>query len=174
MNTSSTRSYATFGAYLALTFYCLGAAVYTEWLEYQALTNASSGLSAVDVAAWNMASPQESMYFLTVPSIALTAIVLALFKYLPVSVPRGPLWGVLACQLIVWSVFLLAQVPLDMQAEQNTLVNLLVHSDWVRKLALLIEAPLALYMTFRAFSPLATARPAAVLNGGARKTPVMG
>lgn len=173
MNPSTTLSRWLFAAYVVLTFYCLGAAVITEWLEYRALSTTSASLSAADVAAWNMAGTQPYAYYLSVPSALLTVLVLALFWNLPASVPRGPLWGVLACQLVVWAAFLLTQTPMGVQLEQSSLVTLLVHSDWVRKLALLIEAPLAAYMAFRAYWPAHDPRPTVVLNTS-RNTPSLG
>jgi hypothetical protein len=161
-----------FLAYLVLTFYCFGTAVATEWLEYRTWADMDTHLSAADLAAWNMATTPSTIYFLTIPSVLLTAIVVALFWKLPAAVPRSPLWGVLACHLVVWAVYLLTQVPMNSMINDSGFVNLLVHSDWVRKLALLIEVPLALYMGYRAYWPAAAAR-SAVLND-ARKAPVLG
>ncbi|WP_149866977.1 hypothetical protein [Solirubrum puertoriconensis] len=151
--------------YVLLALYCLAAAATTEWQEYRSWADMGSYLSLTDFAAWNMASSQQAVLLLTVPSVVLTALVLALFRYLPVSVPRGPLWVVLACHIVVWAAFILARVPLAAVVSQSELVNLLLQSDWMRKLTLLIEAPMAVYMAYRAYGAnLWHAQPASLLR----------
>ncbi|UYZ57622.1 hypothetical protein [Hymenobacter latericus] len=165
MKTNLTPSYRLLLAYLLLTLCYLGAALVGEWQEYRSWSQAGSYLSLTDFAAWSMASSQQTVLLLTVPSVVLSALVLALFWYLPASVPRGPLWVVLACHVVVWAAFFLARMPLPGAFSENELANLLLHSDWVRKLALLIEVPMALYMAYRAYGAnLWPARPASLLR----------
>ncbi|AYA37330.1 hypothetical protein D3Y59_09865 [Hymenobacter oligotrophus] len=148
-----------------LTLYCLVASATTEWQEYRSWSEMSSYLSLTDFAAWNMANSPSTTLFLMVPSVVLTVLVLALLRSKPAAVPRGVLWVLLLCHVAVWAAFFLARVPLAAAFSENELVNLLLQSDWVRKLALLIETPLALYLAFRAYSAhFWSTRPASLLR----------
>ncbi|RAK63890.1 hypothetical protein [Hymenobacter edaphi] len=172
MNPTSTLSRGLLLAYVLLTFYCLGAAIFTEWAELRNAADASSYLSAADLAAWQMASTDNTALLLTILSGVQTAALLALVWLLPTSVPRGVLWAALACHVVVWGLGLLARLPVgSFGGADPGLVDLLVRSGWGRKLVLLIEAPLAAYMAFRAFWPAqAASRPAAAPG----KAPVLG
>ncbi|GAB2957178.1 hypothetical protein GCM10027048_24540 [Hymenobacter coalescens] len=170
MRYAYSRSTWLFLAYVLLTFYCLGAAIFNELAEYRSWADTSAYLSAADVAAWQMATPEDNATLLfNVPYLLLTALVLALFRFLPTSVPRAALWAVLACHVAVWGLLLLARLPL--QAELSpTLLSLLVYSDLVRKLTLVVEAFLAAYMAYRAFWPGHDNLPRPTM----RKTPALG
>jgi hypothetical protein len=172
MNPSYSPARWLFAAYLLLTFYCLSAAVLTEWQQYRSLAAAGSFMNAADLAAWNMADSTRAWFPFTLPAILLTLVVLALMTNRPPAIPRGVLGAVLACHLLAWGVYLLGLVPMGWWS-QNEMVSLLIHSDWVRKLALLIEVPLALYMAYRLYGPALAARSAAPLRTG-RNTPAIG
>ncbi|RTQ50835.1 hypothetical protein EJV47_09465 [Hymenobacter gummosus] len=169
MNASYSPARWLFPAYLALTLYCLLAAVLTEWQGYRSLSEAGSFMNAADLAAWNMADSGRSWFPFTLPAVLLTLVVLALMANRPPAIPRGLLGAVLACHLLAWGVYLLGFAPLTAWWSQNDMVNLLIHSDWVRKLALLVEVPLALYMAYRFYGPAL----AAPLRSG-RNTPAIG
>ncbi|OON65386.1 hypothetical protein B0919_24205 [Hymenobacter sp. CRA2] len=148
-----------------LTGYCVGAAVLTEVAGYRRLADVGSYLSAGDLAAWNMAAPDDSVWLLTGPAVLLTGLVVALFWFLPPTVPRAALWAVLACHAAVWGVAGAVRYFPEIG-------NALAYGDWLRKSAVLLEAILALYMAYRAFGSAAGAavrRPAA-----ARKMPALG
>ncbi|UYZ57623.1 hypothetical protein [Hymenobacter latericus] len=154
MKTTSTPSYRLFLLYLLLTFYCLGAAVMNEFVEYQSWADLGPYLSAADFAAWHVATSQHALPFLTVPALFLTVVVLALFWDLPPAIPRWPLYVVAACHALSWASSVLVQFPLEARLSQGEfspeLMNYLIHSDWLRKLTLFVEAPMAAYMAHRA------------------------
>ncbi|MCC3158068.1 hypothetical protein LJ737_12530 [Hymenobacter sp. 15J16-1T3B] len=168
MTATSTLSRGLLLAYVLLTIYCLGVAIFTEWAELRSASDVSSYLSAADLAAWQMASTDNTALLLTVLSGVQTAALLALVWLLPASVPRGVLWAALICHVVVWALGLLARLPAgSFGAADPSLVELLVRSGWGRKLVLLIEAPLALYMAFRAFWPAAAGAGRPALPGKA-------
>lgn len=159
--------------YAALTLCCLGAAVATEWLELRDSAAATTYLSAADAAAWQMASTDGTAFVLTILSGIQTAALLALIWLLPAAVPRGVLWAAVACHVVAWGLILLTELPAgSLGFADEGWLGLLLRSDWSHKLVLLIEAPLAVYMAYRAFWPAQSAvRPAAVRPG---QTPVLG
>jgi hypothetical protein len=142
-----------FLAYVGLTFYCLGAAVMNEFVEYQSWAALDPYLSAADFAAWHLATTQHTMPFLTVPAMLLSAVLLVLCWHLPPAVPRPALWLAVACHAVFWLSTVLVQWPLEGALSQGSfspdLMARLLRSDWVRKVLLLLEAPLAVYMTHR-------------------------
>lgn len=159
--------------YALLTLCCLGAAVATEWLQLRDSAAATTYLSAADVAAWQMASTDNTAFLLTVLSGVQTAALLALVWLLPASVPRGVLWAAVACHVVAWGLILLTKLPAgSLGFADEGWLGLLLRSDWSHKLVLLIEAPLAAYMAFRAYWPAQAApRPTTVRPGEA---PVLG
>ncbi|GAB2941233.1 hypothetical protein GCM10027048_02120 [Hymenobacter coalescens] len=154
MKPSPVASHWLFLAYLLLTFYCLGAAVMNEFVEYQSWADLGPYLSAADFASWHAATARHTMPFLTLPTLALTGVLLLLYWHLPPAVPRGALYVVMACHVVGWGSTLLVQWPLETALSQGgyspDLMARLLLTDWVRKLMLLIETPVAVYMAHRA------------------------
>lgn len=167
MKTPSTFSHWIFVAYLFLTFYCLGAAVMNEFVEYQSWADLGPYLSVADFAAWHIATTQHTMPFLTIPAMLLTGALVLLYWHLPPNVPRPVLWLASLCHVLVWATTIFVQWPLEEALSQGyytpDLMERLLRTDWVRKLLLFVEAPLAIYMAYRALRPAsaeATTRPA--------------
>ncbi|TGE16556.1 hypothetical protein [Hymenobacter elongatus] len=146
-----------FLAYLVLTFYCLGAAVMNEFVEYQSWADLGPYLSAADFATWHLATAQHTVPFLTVPAMLLSGVLVLLYWHLPPAVPRAALWLAMACHVVFWLSTVLVQWPLEGALSQGSfspdLMERLLRSDWVRKGLLLVEAPLAIYMAHRALRP---------------------
>lgn len=152
MNKNTTLSRALLLVYTLLTLACLGAAVVTEWLELRDSAAATTYLSAADTAAWQMASTDGTAFVLTILSGIQTAALLALVWLLPAAVPRGVLWAAVACHVLAWGLILLAKLPAgSLGFADEGWLGLLLRGDWSHKLVLLIEAPLAVYMAYRAF-----------------------
>ena len=153
MKTPTAFSHWIFLAYLCLAFYCLGAAVMNEFVEYQSWADLGPYLSAADFAAWHMATAQHLMPFLTVPAVLLSGALLLLCWHRPPAVPRGALWLAVAVHAVAWASTLLVQWPLENELSQGNyspdLMARLLRTDWLRKLLLLIEAPLAGFMAHR-------------------------
>ncbi|RTQ53426.1 hypothetical protein EJV47_01415 [Hymenobacter gummosus] len=158
MKTTAFPSHWIFLAYLVLTFYCLGAAVMNEFVEYQSWADLGSYLSAADFAAWHVATAQHTMPFLTVPAVLLSVVLLLLCWQRPPAIPRLALWLALACHVLFWASTVLVQWPLEGALGQGQfspdLMERLLRSDWVRKVLLLLEAPVAVYMAHRVLRPV--------------------
>jgi hypothetical protein len=154
MKTSTSPSYWVFLAYLGLTFYCLGAAVMNEFLEHQNWADLKPYLSTTDLAAWHLVTAQHTMPFLAVPLLLLTAVLGLLYWHLPPTVPRAALWLAMACHAAFWVSSVLMQWHLSGELSQTLLspdpLDRLLHGDWLRKLLLFVETPVALYMAHRA------------------------
>lgn len=149
MKTNALPATWVFLAYFALTFYCLGAALMNEFVEYQSWADLRPYLSATDLASWHIATTQHTMPLLAIPLLLLTAVLVLLFWHLPPGVPRAALWLVAVCHGAFWGATLLMQWQLN-DALLPTPLDGLLHSDWLRKLLLLLEAPLALFMAYQA------------------------
>ena len=153
MKPASLPSHWIFLAYLVLTFYCLGAAVMNEFVEYQSWADLAPYLSAADFAAWHVATSQHIMPFLTVPAVLLSAVLLLLCWQRPSAVPRPALWLALACHGVYWASTVFVQWPLESALSEGQfsldLMVRLLRTDWLRKLLLLVEAPLAVFMAHR-------------------------
>ena len=153
MKPASLPSHWIFLAYLVLTFYCLGAAVMNEFVEYQSWADLAPYLSAADFAAWHVATSQHIMPFLTVPAVLLSAVLLLLCLQRPPAVPRPALWLALACHGVYWASTVFVQWPLESALSEGQfsldLMMRLLRTDWLRKLLLVVEAPLAVFMAHR-------------------------
>lgn len=151
-------------AYFALTFYCLGAALMNEFVEYQSWAELAPYLSATDFAAWHISTAQHTMPFLTLPAVLLSVVLVLLLWFRPANLPRPALYAVLACHVVVWLSTLLVQWPLESELSAGNvsqdLIDRLIRTDWVRKVMLFVEAPLALYLAHRALRPTPTPGPA--------------
>ena len=167
-----------FVAYLVLTFYCLGAAVMNEFVEYQSWADLGPYLSAADFAAWHVATAQYTVPFLTVPAVLLSGVLVMLYWHLPPAIPRAALWLAVACHAVFWASTLFVQWPLEGALNQGSfspdLMERLLRSDWVRKALLLVEAPLAIYMAHRALRAVNGAEVAQPDRPGRLPIPVQG
>jgi hypothetical protein len=157
MKTPAFPSHWIFLAYLVLTFYCLGAGVMNEFVEYQSWADLSPYLSATDLAAWHLVTVQHTMPFLTVPAVLLSMVLLLLCWQRPPAIPRLALWLAVACHVLFWAVSILGQWPLGgalpPELHSPDLLEGLLRGDWARKVLLLLEAPVAIYMAHRILRP---------------------
>jgi len=136
--------------YLLLTFYCFGAAMMNEFVEYQSWADLGQYISASDFGKWHAATSQAMIPFLVLPMVLLTLVALSLIWFLPAWIPRWMLWLVLGCHVIAWLSTLLIQVPIELQLDQqgysSPLMQRLLTMDWLRKGAFFVEIPVALWM----------------------------
>ncbi|WP_324679108.1 hypothetical protein [Hymenobacter sp. GOD-10R] len=151
----STPTYRVFLLYLLLTFYCFGAAMMSEIVEYLGWRDLGAYLSPAEFAQWHAGAGPRALPVLVLPMVAATLAALSLLRYLPARVPRWCLWVALACHALAWIATLRFQVPLEMQLDQGNyspaLLAELWRTDWLRKLAFLIEIPVVSYMAVRFF-----------------------
>ncbi|GAB3227742.1 hypothetical protein [Spirosoma arcticum] len=136
--------------YLLLTFYCFGAAMMNEFVEYQSWADLGQYISASDFGKWHAATSQTMIPFLVLPMALLTLVAISLIWFLPSTIPRWMLWIVLGCHIIAWLSTILIQVPIELQFDQQgysgPLMQRLLTTDWIRKGAFFVEIPVALWM----------------------------
>jgi hypothetical protein len=164
MKTTAPAPYRMFLVYLLLTFYCFGAAMMAEVVEYRSWTDLGSYVNPAEFASWHALVSARTVPFLVLPMVAATVVALCLLRFLPTAVPRWCLWVVLGCHALAWVSTLLFQLPLEMQLDKGAyspaLMAELWRTDWLRKLAFLIEIPTVTYMAHRFFQHVSL--PAAV------------
>lgn len=148
MNTTATHR--VFLCFLLLTFYCFGAAVMNEWVQYQSWADLGQYISVADFARWHTATNKLIIPVLVLPMALLTMIAFSLIWLLPPLIPRWTLWVVLSCHVVAWCSTLFIQVPIEMQLEQqgysSALMQQLLRTDWIRKVAFLVEIPVVIFM----------------------------
>ena len=150
-----TPTYRVFLLYLLLTFYCFGGAMMSEIVEYLGWRDLGAYLSPAEFAQWHTGAGPRILPVLVLPMVAATLAALSLLRFLPTAVPRWCLWVALACHALAWISTLRFQVPLEMQLDQGAyspaLLAELWRTDWLRKLAFLVEIPVVGYMAVRFF-----------------------
>lgn len=148
--------YRVFLIYLILTFYCFGAAMMNEIVEYQSWADLGNYITAADFAKWHAATSRQTLPILVLPMIILTLTAISLIWFLPPVIPRWTLWIVLSCHAVAWCSTIFVQVPLEMQLStqgySRILAEQLINSDWIRKGAFFVEIPIVLFMTFHLFN----------------------
>jgi len=92
--------YRVFLIYLILTFYCFGAAMMNEIVEYQSWADLGNYITAADFAKWHTATSRQTLPILVLPMIILTLTAISLIWFLPPVIPRWTLWIVLSCHAI--------------------------------------------------------------------------
>jgi hypothetical protein len=148
-------TYRVFLLYLLLTFYCFGAAMMAEVVEYQSWGDLGPYLSPAEFAQWHTVAGARALPILVLPMALTTVVAVCLLRYLPRSVPRWCLGIVLACHALAWGSTLRFQLPLELQLDHGayspTLLAELWRTDWLRKLAFGVEIPVVSYMGWRFF-----------------------
>lgn len=157
-------TYRVFLLYLLLTFYCFGAAMMAEIVDYLSWRDLGAYLSPAEFARWHTVAGARAVPVLVLPMVATTLLALSLLRYLPPAVPRWCLWVVLACHAVAWASTLRYQLPLETQLDHGAysaaLLANLWRTDWLRKLAFLVEIPLVTYMALRFFQAEYSSPPA--------------
>lgn len=87
--------------------------------------------------------------------VAATLLALSLLRHRSPAVPRRGLGVALACHALAWTSTLRYQLPLEMQLDRGAyspaLLAELWRTDWLRKLAFLVEIPVLAYLAWRFF-----------------------
>lgn len=171
METKPHSPYRVFLAYLLLTFYCFGAGMMNEFVEYRSYADLGRYVSPADFARWHQATSQYVLPFLVLPILLGNIALLALFFNRPMSVPKWTLWAVLVCALTAWASTILLQVPIEQQFDQGhyspALMARLWQTDWIRKTAFFVEIGVVTYMAvcfFRSRTIRLTTRDPALLS----------
>lgn len=143
-------TYLVFLVYLLLSFYCFGAGMMNEFVEYLSYADLGRYISPADFALWHQATSQRVLLFLVLPILLGNITLIALFFNRPPSVPKWTLWTVLVCALTAWASTILFQAPIEQQFDQghysSSLMARLWRSDWIRKGAFFVEIAVVIYM----------------------------
>lgn len=154
--------YRVFLAYLLLTFYCFGAGMMNEFVEYKSYADLGRYLKPADFARWHAATSQNVVPFLVLPILIGNVALVALFWNRPPSVPKWTLWLALACALTAWASTIVFQVPIEQQFDQGgytpELMARLWQTDWIRKIAFFVEIGVVVYMAICYFRFIAVSR----------------
>ena len=150
----STRN-GIFLTYLLLTFYCFGAAMINEFVEYYSWADAGRFMSAPDFAAWLTASSKIRIPFLVLPMIMNTILAFMLIRYLSVTAPKWILWIILTCHIVAWASTFTFQLPLELQLSSKgystAIMERILLTDWIRKAAFFVEIPAVIYLASKVF-----------------------
>ena len=150
----STRN-GVFLTYLLLTFYCFGAAMINEFVEYSSWSGAGKFMSAADFAAWLTASGKIRVPFLVLPMVIDTILAFALIRYLPPTAPKWVLGIILTCHVVAWASTFVFQLPLELQLGSKgysaAIMEKILSTDWIRKAAFFVEIPPAIYLAYKVF-----------------------
>ncbi|MBC3785653.1 hypothetical protein [Spirosoma utsteinense] len=142
--------YRVFLAYLLLTFYCFGAGMMNEFVEYLSYADLGQYVSPAQFARWHQATSHNVLLFLVLPILLGNIALLALFFNRPASVPKWTLWVALTCALTAWASTILFQVPIEQQFDQGhfspALMARLWQTDWIRKTAFFVEIGVVIFM----------------------------
>ncbi|SOD92214.1 hypothetical protein [Spirosoma fluviale] len=142
--------YGVFLTYLLLTFYCFGAGMMNEFVEYLSYADLGRSFPPADFARWHQATSQNVLPFLVLPILLGNIALIALFFNRPASVPRWTLWVALACVVAAWTSTILFQAPIEQQFDEGhyspALMARLWQTDWIRKMAFLVEIGVVIYM----------------------------
>lgn len=137
METKPQSPYRVFLAYLLVTFYCFGAGMMNEFVEYLSYADLGRLISPAEFARWHQATSQNVLPFLVLPILLGNVALIALFFNRPPSVPKWTLWVALACALTAWASTILFQVPIEAQFDKGNytpaLMERLWQTDWIRK-----------------------------------------
>jgi hypothetical protein len=150
MKTQPKSPYRIFLAYLLLTFYCFGAGMMNEFVEYLSYADLGRYLNPANFARWHQATSQNVLPFLVLPILLGNVALIALFFNRPPVVPKWTLWVALGCALTAWASTILFQVPIEAQFDQGhyspALMERLWQTDWIRKTAFFVEIGVVMYM----------------------------
>jgi hypothetical protein len=154
MSVSKSATYRVFFMYLLMSFYCFGAAMVNEFVEYYSWPEAGR-LMQQGFAEWLTASSEMRIPVLVLPMVINTLLAFSLLRYLPAVAPRWALWIILCCHVAAWTSTFMFQLPLEMRLGKDEfspeLMQQLLTTDWIRKMAFLIEMPLVIYLGVKVF-----------------------
>ncbi|UOQ69133.1 hypothetical protein [Hymenobacter volaticus] len=144
-----------FVLYVLLAGYCCGAALMAEIVDYQSWQDLGPYLSPAEFAQWHTVAGARALPVLVLPMIVTTLVAVSLLRCWPAQVPRWGLWVLLGCHALAWTSTLCYQLPLEQQLDQGAysaaLLAELWRTDWLRKLAFLVEMPVVGYLALRFF-----------------------
>jgi hypothetical protein len=133
----------------ALTFYCVGASFVESFVNYRTWAL----IGPAEFQAYHQALTPRILGTLVVPLVIQTIMSAGLFWFRPSPVPTSSISIAVAFNVIIWTTTLAIQIPIQRQLFTDgyslELVNKLITTDWIRKVFLISDALLFLWMMSR-------------------------
>jgi len=133
----------------ALTFYCVGAAFVEAFVNYRTWPL----IGPAEFQAYHQALSPRIVGTLVIPLAVQTVMSIVLLWFRPRSIPKRTIVIAVACSLIIWASTILIQIPIQRQLYSSgyslELINKLILTDWLRKVFLIADALLFVWMMGR-------------------------
>ena len=143
------RSFWLFMFTFALVFYALGAGYIESFVNYRTWHL----IGAAEFTAYHHDLGPRIIAFLVIPVFSIAIFTLALIWLRPPPIPRWSLFVSLALTLMIIIVSVAVQIPIQMQLHDNglslPLLDKLIQTDWIRKIAATANAILFMWMMTR-------------------------
>jgi hypothetical protein len=140
------KPYWLFMLTFALVFYVMGAAFLEGFVNYRTWHL----IGAAEFKAYHQALTPRVVAFLVAPGFLVIVLTLLLLRWRPPAVPRWGVWLSLALNLVVVIVSVTSQIPIQTEFDRSgmslTLLDRLILMDWLRKVPVIINAILFLWM----------------------------
>ena len=142
LNVSTTLFLLTF----ALTYYCVGASFVEGFVNYR-----TWGLIGPnEFRAYHQALSPLIIKTMVIPIAIKSVLVLLLFWFRPVIIPRWAIVVAIAFELINWTSSVLIQIPIQVQLSDSgysqALLDKLIVTDWIRKISSIANAVLFFWL----------------------------
>lgn len=145
-----------FLVYLLLTYYCFGAAMTNEFVEYKSWANLSNYISASGFAQWHTAISKDIALVLVAPMLVLIPLTLLLWRFRPAAIPSWTIATAFCCHAVAWIATTVIQLPVELKFDHGqystALMQQLRRTDWIRKIAFMAEAGMVTYMAHLFFA----------------------
>lgn len=142
LNASNTLFLLTF----ALTYYCLGASFVESFVNYRTWESIGPG----EFKSYHQALSPLIIRTMVIPLAIKSVLVLLLFWFRPVIIPRWAIVLAITFEIINWTSSVLIQIPIQMQFSDGgyskTLLDKLILTDWIRKITSLSNALLFFWL----------------------------
>ncbi len=122
-----------------------------RFVGYESWVDLGKYISVSDFGKWHTVTSRNIIKVFVVPMSFRTLLTIALFWFRPTIISRRYIWVLLICQLIAAASTSLIQVPIQFQLDKEgyslDLLNRLLSTDWLRKILLVLEAGITIFLT---------------------------
>jgi hypothetical protein len=140
------KSYWLFMLTFALVFYVLGASFLEGFVNYRTWHL----IGAAEFRAYHQALTPRVVAFLVAPALLSIILTFTLLRWRPSPIPQWSVWLSLALHLIVVTVSVTFQIPIQAEFDRSglslPLLDRLILMDWFRKGPAIVNAILFLWM----------------------------